>query len=122
MHNGVILDGVKADGTPNNTIITAEDKYAYYWRSFMDVQPDVVYKNNYIKLRNINLAYTLPNSFTKKLRVERFTVSVFANNLLYIHKTMPNVDAESINGTNAFYENNAFPAIRSYGASIRATF
>ena len=122
MHNGVILDGVKADGTPNNTIITAEDKYAYYWRNFMDVQPDVVYKNNYIKLRNINVAYTLPASFTKKLKVEKFTISVFANNLLYLHKTMPNVDAEAINGTNAFYENNAFPAIRSYGASLRATF
>jgi len=122
MHNGVILDGVKADGSPNDVIITAEDKYSYYWRSFMDIQPDIVYKNDYIKLRNITVGYTLPNKLTSKMKIQKLTFSVYANNLAYLYKTMPNVDAESLNGTNAFYENNAWPAVRSFGASVRASF
>ncbi len=122
MHDGVILEGVTEAGAKNEKIITAADKHSYYWRSFMDVQPDVIYKNDYIKLRNIVLGYILPKRWTDKISVNRLQVSVFANNLLYIHKTMPNVDAEAINGTNVFYENNGFPAARSYGASIRASF
>lgn len=122
MHNGVILDGVKADGSPNDVLLTAEDKYSYYWRNFMDVQPDIVYKNNYIKLRNVNIGYTLPARVTSKMNIQKLTVSLYANNLAYLYKTMPNVDAEAINGTNAFYENNAWPAVRSFGASVRASF
>ncbi|WP_316819157.1 SusC/RagA family TonB-linked outer membrane protein [Pedobacter nyackensis] len=122
MHNGVILDGVKADGSPNDVIITAEDKYSYYWRSFMDIQPDIVYKNNYIKLRNITVGYTLPNKITQRMKIQKLNVSLYVNNVAYLYKTMPNVDAEALNGTNAFYENNAWPAVRSFGASVRASF
>nr|WP_262707112.1 TonB-dependent receptor [Chitinophaga barathri] len=122
MHDGVILPGVQPDGKPNETIITAADKHSYYWQTFMDIQPDIVYKNDYIKLRNIVLTYELPKKLTNKIRFDRLAVSLFANNLWYIYKTMPNVDAEALNGTNVFYENNAFPTTRSYGASIRASF
>ncbi|MGN7721488.1 SusC/RagA family TonB-linked outer membrane protein [Chitinophaga sp. 22620] len=122
MHDGVILPGVEADGKPNETIITAADKHSYYWQTFMDIQPDIVYKNDYIKLRNIVLTYELPKKTIGKIGFERLAVSLFATNLWYIYKTMPNVDAEALNGTNVFYENNAFPTTRSYGASIRASF
>ncbi|WP_346318645.1 SusC/RagA family TonB-linked outer membrane protein [Chitinophaga sp. YIM B06452] len=122
MHDGVILPGVDADGKQNETIITAADKHSYYWQTFMDIQPDIVYKNDYIKLRNIVLTYELPKKTIGRIGFERLAVSLFANNLWYIYKTMPNVDAEALNGTNVFYENNAFPTTRSYGASIRASF
>lgn len=121
-HDGVILPGVKQDGTPNDKIINAADKYGYFWQSFMDIQEDVVYKNDYIKLRNITLSYALPKSITSKMKFERLVVSAFMNNVGYIHRTMPNVDPESNNGTNVFYENNAFPSTRSYGLSLRASF
>lgn len=122
MHDGVILPGVQPDGKPNETIITAADKHSYYWQNFMDIQPDIVYKNDYIKLRNVVLTYELPKTLTDRMHFNRLAVSLFANNLWYIYKTMPNVDAEALNGTNVFYENNAFPTTRSYGASIRASF
>ena len=122
MHDGVILPGVQADGKPNETIITAADKHSYYWQTFMEIQPDIVYKNDYIKLRNVVLTYELPKKTIGRIGFERLAVSLFANNLWYIYKTMPNVDAEALNGTNVFFENNAFPTTRSYGASIRATF
>lgn len=122
MHNGVVLDGVKSDGSPNDVIITAEDKYAYFWQSFMDLQPDVIYKNDYIKLRNVSLSYVFPGHISNKVKMQRLIISAFANNLFYLHKTLPNVDTESLNGTNVFYENNAFPTVRTYGLSLRATF
>ncbi|MCS3555462.1 MULTISPECIES: SusC/RagA family TonB-linked outer membrane protein [Sphingobacterium] len=121
-HDGVILPGVKQDGTPNDRIINAGDKYAYYWQSFMEIQEDVVYKNDYIKLRNITLSYALPKSITSKMKFEKLIVSGFMNNVAFLHRTMPNVDPESNNGTNVFYENNAFPTTRSIGFSLRATF
>ncbi|MGN8071235.1 SusC/RagA family TonB-linked outer membrane protein [Mucilaginibacter sp. 22184] len=122
-HDGVILPGVKTDGTPNNTIITAADKYSYYWRSFIDIQPDVIYKNDYIKVRNVVLSYQLPAAVARKLRLQRLSISAFANNLFYIHKTMPNVDPESFSGTsNVYYENSADPSTRSFGATLRASF
>lgn len=122
MHDGIILDGVKADGTPNDIVTNAEAKYIYYWQSFLDIQPDVVYKNDYIKMRNITLSYTIPQNISSKLQLQRLQLSVFANNVFYFYKTLPNVDAESLNGTNVFYENNAFPTVRTFGASIRTTF
>jgi iron complex outermembrane receptor protein len=121
-HDGVILDGVKADGTPNTTVITAADKYSYYWRSFMDLQPDVIYKNDYIKLRNAVIAYEFPKSVAAKLLLQRLSLAFFVNNVAYLHKTMPNVDPEAINGTNNFTENNGFPATRSYGFTVKTTF
>jgi TonB-linked SusC/RagA family outer membrane protein len=121
-HDGVVLPGVKADGSANDIIITAADKYSYYWRSFQDLQPDVIYKNDYIKLRNVTFTYQLPQSVANKLHFQRLSISAFANNVAYIHKTMPNVDAEALNGTNVFYENNGYPATRSFGATLRASF
>lgn len=121
-HDGVILPGVKQDGTANDHIINAADKYGYYWQSFMDIQEDIVYKNDYIKLRNISLSYALPKSVISKLKFEKLIVSAYMNNVAFLHRTMPNVDPESSNGTNVFYENNAFPTTRSYGLSLRATF
>ncbi len=121
-HDGNILPGVKADGTANDIIITATDRYAYYWQSFLDLHEEYVYKNDYIKLRDINLMYTIPQSVSRKFGIDKLKVSIFANNIAYLYKTMPNVDAESVNTTNSYYENNAWPTARTFGASLRASF
>ncbi|MGJ1434233.1 SusC/RagA family TonB-linked outer membrane protein [Sphingobacterium spiritivorum] len=121
-HDGVILPGVKQDGTPNDIIIPAADKYSYYWQSFMELQEDVVYKNDYIKIRNITLSYDLPKSVVNKLKMNKVMLSAYMNNVGYIHRTLPNVDPESFNGTNVFFENNGWATTRSFGMSIRASF
>lgn len=122
LHDGVILPGVKADGTPNDQIISASNKYAYYFQAQSDLQEDVVYKNDYIKVRDITFSYSFPRKLISKMKFERLMLTAFANGIGFLYKTMPNVDPESFNGTNVYFENNAFPSARSYGMSIRATF
>ncbi|WP_158280623.1 SusC/RagA family TonB-linked outer membrane protein [Pararcticibacter amylolyticus] len=122
LHDGVLLPGMKSDGTPNDQVISASEKYAYFNQPQSDLQEDVVFKNDYIKIRDITLSYSLPRSLTSKMKFERLTLTAFANGIGFLYKTMPNVDPESFNGTNVYYENNAFPSARSYGMSIRATF
>lgn len=121
-HDGVILPGVKQDGNVNDQIISAGYKYSYYYQTQPELTKDIIYKNNYIKLRDVTLSYAIPKSITSKIKFEKLILTVFANNIGFLYKTMPNVDPESFNGTNVYYENNAFPSTRSYGMSIRATF
>ncbi|WP_164974133.1 SusC/RagA family TonB-linked outer membrane protein [Filimonas effusa] len=121
-HDGVILPGVKQDGSVNNQVISAGYKYSYYYQTQPELTKDIIYKNNYIKLRNITFSYAIPKRVASKMKFERLLLTAFANNIGFLHKTMPNVDPESFNGTNVYYENNAFPSTRSYGISIHATF
>lgn len=119
-HDGMIAEGVKADGTTNDQVVSSADYYSRYWRSFLDIQPDVVFKNDYVKLRNVVLGYSFNTSGW--LGVDRLRLYTFANNLFYLYNTMPNVGPESLNSTNAFFENNAWPTTRSYGVGIKARF
>ena len=129
-HNGMILEGVKqnADGTysPNDIIASS----TAYYQSFLSdnssaFQQDALYRNDYIKLREISLGYTLPKKWTDALRLQRVTVQFNARNLFYLYKTLPNVDAESTlgtSGTNSFMEKTYLPTTRSYGFGVNISF
>jgi len=141
-HNGMILAGVKelrdetgnlildGNGEPqytDNDIILSSSSY---YRSFMDdmsraFQPDALYKNDYIKLREVALGYTLPRSWSNQVGLQKVTVSLIARNLFYLYKTLPNVDAESIlgtNGRNTWHEQSYLPTVRTYGFGINVSF
>jgi len=129
-HNGMILGGVKdnGDGTYSKNDIVANST-AYYQSFVSDMddafQPDALYRNDYIKLREISVGYTLPKRWSDKLALQKVTVQFNARNLFYLYKTLPNVDAESTLGTsgsNAWHEQSFYPAIRSYGIGVNISF
>ncbi|WP_185955134.1 SusC/RagA family TonB-linked outer membrane protein [Solitalea koreensis] len=123
-HDGVVLDGVKEDGvTPNDKLICAQAYYEKtYWQGYMDVTEDVVYKSDYISLRRLTLSYDLPSSLTSKMKVQKVNVGVFASNVAYLYKAIPNVTPESTGGTNEFMEVTNLPGVRVVGAQLKFSF
>ncbi|MEC5142723.1 SusC/RagA family TonB-linked outer membrane protein [Chitinophaga sp. 212800010-3] len=125
-HDGLILPGVKADGSAykQNDIITSAT--AYYESYVNDLAtsfpPDRVEKNNYIKLRELALGYTLPARITKMLRLQRATITAAARNLFYIYKSIPNIDPEGALGADVYVENTIYPSQRTYSLGLNVAF
>ncbi|MDR0575581.1 MAG: SusC/RagA family TonB-linked outer membrane protein [Tannerella sp.] len=124
-HDGLILPGVKADGTPNDIIISA---YSYYSTFIHDMgtgwQPDMIKENSYVKFRELALTYTFPQRFSKQLKLQKLSVGLTARNLFYIYKNIKNIDSESMLGTgnDSWRENTNFPSLRSYGFKLNVSF
>ena len=122
-HDGILLPGVKADGSPNDIMTNATD----YYRTFVhdmsrDWQPDMIMDNNYIKFREMALGYTFPKRISNKLQMQKLTLSLTARNLFYLHKSIPHIDSEAMLGTNSWVENTNYPTSRSYGFKVNVSF
>ncbi len=121
-YDGVVLDGVKADGTPNTDVVSAEDYYydSYFSNGFYP--EDRIFKSDYVALRNLALDYTIPSSLSRKVGLNSLVLSVFCNNVAYLYKAAPNTVPESSNGTNwnnSSYGTTALPTQRSMGVAIK---
>lgn len=122
-HDGLILKGVKEDGTPNDVILSAYQYYSTFIHDMSaDLQPDNVYKNNYIKFREIGISYTIPKKIVEKAKLQKVTLTATARNLFYLYKSIPNIDAESTLGTNSYEEYSFFPTTRSFGLGATVSF
>jgi iron complex outermembrane receptor protein len=122
-HDGLILEGVAPDGTPNQKIISALDYYSSFLHDMSTGwQPDNIQKNDYIKFREIALSYTVPKKISGAMKLQKLSFTFTARNLFYLYKTMDNIDAESTLGTNSWVENSSYPSLRSYGFKINLSF
>jgi TonB-linked SusC/RagA family outer membrane protein len=122
-HDGVILPGVKADGTPNDVLLCAQEYYEKtYWQGYMDITEDVVYKSDYVSLRRLTLSYDLPKNIAEKVHVQNARVGVFGYNLAYLYKALPNVTPESTSSTNEFVEYSNMPGVRVFGFEVKLGF
>ena len=129
--NGVILQGVTADGKPNATIIPG-DMLAYYTYNWGGYDPtDVTYyshgifDNSYVKCRELSIAYNIPRAVLSKIRCKNLQLSIFGRNLFYLYKNLPMLDAEAADGTSWITQANiggSTTTTRSIGVSLRATF
>lgn len=130
-HDGLILPGVKrvdlGGGNfkydPNDIIIAAPDYYASYisdnnggW------PPDRVFTNNYVKLREISVDYTIPKKLVQRLRLQKLSLNLAVRNLGYIYKSIPNIDAEAVLGAQDWKENSFYPTTRSFSFGINVSF
>ncbi|RYY08104.1 MAG: SusC/RagA family TonB-linked outer membrane protein [Sphingobacteriaceae bacterium] len=127
-HDGLIQPGVYANGQPNTTII---DAASYYFNEFAAGNSDglnqkgAIYKNDYIKMREVTLGYNLPKSIVNKIGMSNLRFSVIGRNLFYFYRTLKNLDPETMIGNQWFsqsVDNGSLPATRSYGLSLNATF
>jgi len=126
-HNGLILDGVKDDGSghfvKNDLIISDYTYYSTYVHDMSEwFQPDKLSKNDYLKVREVSISYTLPQKIAQKLAVEKLMLSAFGRNLFYLYKTLPNIDPESSMGSNSFVEYTSLPQVRTLGFKLDASF
>jgi TonB-linked SusC/RagA family outer membrane protein len=119
---GVIMPGVKADGTKND--IRVENYYGTYGYAY-NPQHQFVYDASYVKLREANLTYSLPRSIVAKLGgVKGVDLSVFGRNLWIIHKNLPHSDPEEnlSAGNLQGYQSGAYPTTRSVGFNVKLVF
>jgi iron complex outermembrane receptor protein len=122
-HDGLILPGVKADGSANDIIVSAYDYYSTYRHTTGgNFQPDEIKENNYVKFREIALGYTFPQRLTQKMKIQRLSLSLTARNLFYIYKSIDNIDPESTLGTNSWTEYSNYPSSRTYGFNVNIAF
>ena len=121
-HDGMILDGVKADGTVNDQVVSSTDYYTTYWESWMHMKEDILYKTDYIKLRQLVLSYDIPQQIITKAGIQALQVSFVADNPWLIYTTLPNVDPEAYDGTNTYSERSQFPSMKSFGFAVKLSF
>lgn len=124
---GIILDGVYADGTPNDKVVHYYYKYlpnAGGWGKLLST-PGIL-ENSWVKMREISLSYTLHNRFIEKMKFLRnLTLSVVGRDLFYIYSSLPDkINPEGLMGSgNAQgFEWASLPGTMSVTLGISATF
>jgi TonB-linked SusC/RagA family outer membrane protein len=110
--NGLLFDGVYADGTPNTTRVSAED----FWPAHFGLHEPFVLDASFVKLRELRIGYNLPMSFTDRLRVSSANLSLVGRNL-WLSTPMPHIDPEvSFDASNVQgLEFGSLPSARSFG-------
>ncbi|MBO9561227.1 MAG: SusC/RagA family TonB-linked outer membrane protein [Niastella sp.] len=118
--DGMIWNGVTANGNPNTTIIPASQ----YYKAARSIEEEYVYSASYVKFREAKLGYTLPLKWIKKIGLTGATISVVGRNLWIIHKDVPNIDPETAftSGNAQGLEDLTLPTTRSYGFNINVKF
>lgn len=116
----MIFKGSLADGSQNNTIISASQ----YYKSLNNIDEASVYSATYIKLREIKLGYTLPDQWIKSIGLQSATISAVGRNLFILHKNVPNIDPESAfnTGNGQGLEDLGLPTVRTIGFNLNFKF
>lgn len=118
---GVVLDGVKEDGTRNDVNISAVEWGGAYYGG---VDALNVFDASYIKLRDLSLSYDLPKSILGNA-VQSVRVSAFARNLFTWNLSNKGIDPENTSygsGNIQGLEGGSLPSTRIYGFNVNFKF
>jgi iron complex outermembrane receptor protein len=141
--DGIIPKGVFADGTTiggtdvggmtyasavQQGLVTPVPAYAYYenlyqWSSGIRAQS--IFDNSWVALRQVSLGYNLPQSVLRPLHLNALRFTLTGRNIIYIWKNARDgINPEGLynNQASAFAEGGGLPLIRSYGATLNASF
>jgi TonB-linked SusC/RagA family outer membrane protein len=123
-NGGVILPGVKQDGTPNDIRGANEDGNGTLF-GYPNNPPRAwyVYDGSYVKLRELAITYSIPKTWIERLGpLNGIDISLVGRNLWIIDKNMEFSDPEetlsSGNSTNG-YQSGAYPAVKTYGFNVK---
>ncbi|MBT1710325.1 SusC/RagA family TonB-linked outer membrane protein [Fulvivirgaceae bacterium PWU5] len=119
-HDGILFNGVNADGSPNTTIASAPT----YYKTLSDIGEHNTFDATFVKLREIKLGYAIPSSLTRRIGFQSATVALVGRNLWIIHKDVPHIDPETAlsTGNAQGLESLTLPTTRSYGFNITLNF
>jgi len=120
---GIILDGVKEDGTPNDIYIWAGDWGGAWLYDYIPTAA-YVYDASYVKLREVSITYALSSQIVKKTPFTKLSVGISGRNLWIIHKNTPYFDPETnmSAGNIQGIADGAYPSTRTYGVNITVGF
>ncbi len=120
---GIILPGVKADGTPNDKRYDATNFGIYGYRR--NPNAAFIYDAGYVKLREVNLTWDLPQSILGSGRIFKgIALGVYARNPWIIHKNLPHADPEETYGSGNIqgHQGGSYPTVKTFGANLNLKF
>jgi len=111
--------GVLETGVENSVTASAQD---YYRAVAQQITSTSVVDGDYIKLRQMTLGYTIPESAFGNVPLFRsIQISLVARNLAILMKKADNIDPEASFGSNVKYygiEGTSLPSTRTYGVNL----
>jgi TonB-linked SusC/RagA family outer membrane protein len=115
---GIDLVGVTEAGKDTTTHVAAED----YFKNIEGIEENFVYDAGFVKLRELRLGWSVPESLTRRLAGYRMNVALVGRNL-WTHSNAPNIDPETaFSATNQQgLEFGQLPPTRSIGFQINIT-
>lgn len=118
--DGVIFNGVYADGTANSTVISAQE----YYKASYNISEAYIYSATYVKFREIKLSYSFSNNLIKKIGLQAASLSAVGRNLFFIYKDAPNIDPETAfnTGNAQGLESLSLPTVRTIGFNLNLKF
>lgn len=120
---GVLLEGVKADGTPNDVRVDA-----YRWGRAYDYNKlptaAYVFDASYVKLRELALTYSFNQNLLSKTPFSQLAISAVGRNLWIIHKNTEHFDPEAAlsAGNQQGIESGSYPTTRTFGFNLKVGF
>jgi TonB-linked SusC/RagA family outer membrane protein len=119
---GFINSGVNPDGKKNTSRISAANYGSYGYLRVPDAA--FSYDASYIKLREVNLSYSIPPTLLQKFFIKGVDLSVVGSNLWIISKHLPYADPESGLGAGNLmgFSTGSLPSTRDIGFNVRLTF
>src|SRR3712207_2314137 len=113
---GGVTVGVKEDGSKNTVAANAQDYYRNLAQKITSVH---VLDGDFIKLRQVTLGYTVPESVFARIPLfSSVQISFVARNLAVLMKKSDNIDPEATFGSNIRYagiEGTSLPTTRTFG-------
>ena len=123
--NGLIADGVKEDGTPNDIVVGARP----YFENWYGIKETSIIDGSFIKLRELVIGYDLPKTFMNKIKfLQTANISFVGRNLALLYTDDSNkahIDPETGFGTTNSgmgIEQYQLPPTRSLGFKLHVTF
>ncbi|OJV12380.1 MAG: hypothetical protein BGO21_06440 [Dyadobacter sp. 50-39] len=123
--DGIIAEGVKEDGTPNDVAIPARNHFSSNGNGGYNINSIDVVDASYIYLREISLGYSLPVGWVSKTPFNKVRVSVVGRNLWLIKSNSKHVDPTAITNSISNWqglEGGALPSVRSMGVNVSFGF
>ncbi|PKV50163.1 TonB-linked SusC/RagA family outer membrane protein [Aquimarina sp. MAR_2010_214] len=127
----ILVDGVVDDGSGNFTTNTVAVSPENYWTAItgrsgnLGINEANIYDATNIRLRNVNLSYSLPSKWLEKIEIQKMTLGISANNVWMIKSHLNGVDPESVyaTSTNATgFESLSSPTTRSIILNVSVSF
>ena len=130
---GLIFPAVYQSGQPNSSVITVSStpvNLQQFYTEYRNAQigDPFIFKSDFIKLRNISLAYTFTDLIKKVSMlnfVKALTLSASCRNAAILYKDLPGLDPEAIQSSGdirAGYENSSLPTTRNYNLTLNVKF
>ncbi len=118
--NGMILPGVKEDGSTNDIRVDPQTYYQTHWRK----AAPYTYDASFLKLRELRLTYNFPNKFLDRTPLTNLSLSAFGRNLAILYSDVPHLDPQVVTGSGNIQglENAQVPSTRSFGFNLSAKF